>query len=72
MDNETKKLALGLIALCGVFVILLSIALDRETERENKQRQSWIEQGFQIGEQLVLENPLQDWGSCQKKVAPLF
>ena len=50
MDNETKKLALGLIALCGVFVILLSISLDRETERENKQRQSWIEQGFQIGE----------------------
>jgi len=50
MDNETKKLALGLIALCSFAVILLSIALDRETERENKQRQSWIEQGFQIGE----------------------
>lgn len=50
MDNETKKLALGLVALCGVFVILLSIALDRETEREDKQRQSWVEQGYPIGQ----------------------
>ncbi len=72
MDNETKTFALGLTALCGVLVILLSFALDRETEREDKQKQSWIEQGFPIGEQLVLKNPLQDKGSCQKKVAPLF
>jgi len=50
MDSETKKLALGLIALCGFLVILLSIALDRDTEREDKQRQSWVEQGYPIGQ----------------------
>lgn len=50
MDNETKTLALGLTALCGVLVILLSIALDRETEREDKQKQSWVEQGYPIGQ----------------------
>jgi len=50
MDSETKKLALGLIALCSFAFILLSIALDRETEREEKQKQNWIEQGYPIGQ----------------------
>ena len=50
MDSETKKLALGLVVMCGFLVILLSIALDRETEREDKQKQNWIEQGYPIGQ----------------------
>jgi hypothetical protein len=50
MDKETKTLALCLLVMCGVLTAFLMIALDRETEREDLQRQAWIEQGYPIGE----------------------
>jgi len=50
MDKETKTLALCLLVMCGVLTAFLMIALDRETERENLQTQSWKDQGYPIGE----------------------
>ena len=49
MDKETKTLALCLLVMCGVLTAFLMIALDRETERENLQTQSWKDQGYPIG-----------------------
>ena len=55
MDKETKTLALCLLVMCGVLTALLMIALDRETEREDLQTQSWKDQGYPIGEKSRLE-----------------
>jgi hypothetical protein len=49
MDIETKTLALTLLVMCGVLTAFLIMSLDRETEREDLQRQSWIDQGYPIG-----------------------
>ena len=50
MDKETKTFALCLLVMCGVLTAFLMIALDRETEREDLQTQSWKDQGYPIGE----------------------
>jgi len=48
--NETKIYVLSALVMVGVFFALIIMGIDREVERENLQRQAWIEQGYPIGE----------------------
>ena len=48
--NETKIYVLSALVMVGVFFALIIMGIDREIERENQQRQAWIEQGYPIGE----------------------
>jgi hypothetical protein len=50
MNNETKIYILSALVMVGVFFALIIMGIDREVERENLQRQAWIEQGYPIGE----------------------
>jgi hypothetical protein len=48
--NETKIYVLSALVMVGVFFAFIIMGIDREIERENQQRQAWIEQGYPIGE----------------------
>jgi len=48
--NETKIYVLSALVMVGVFFAFIIMGIDREIERENLQRQAWIEQGYPIGE----------------------
>ena len=48
--NEIKIYVLSSLVMVGVFFALIIMGIDREVERENQQRQAWIEQGYPIGE----------------------
>ena len=47
--NETKIYVLSALVMVGVFFAFIIMGIDREIERENQQRQAWIEQGYPIG-----------------------
>ena len=48
--NETKIYVLSALVMVGVFFAFIIMGIEREIERENQQRQAWIEQGYPIGE----------------------
>ena len=48
--NETKIYVLSALVMVGVFFACIIMGIEREIERENQQRQAWIEQGYPIGE----------------------
>jgi hypothetical protein len=48
--NETKIYILSALVMVGVFFAFIIMGIEREIERENQQRQAWIEQGYPIGE----------------------
>jgi len=50
MKNDTKIYILSSLVMVGIFFAFLIMGIDRETERMESQRQSWIDQGYPIGQ----------------------
>ena len=72
MDSiEFVKGVIGGTLLGFLFILAFMFAEHREENRQELQKQSWIEQGFPIGEQIVVANQIHK-GSCQIRQLPFF
>ena len=50
MKEDTKIYILTSLVMVAVCYAFLMIGIDKEIERQELQRQSWIDQGYPIGE----------------------